>query len=358
MPATLSDVARLAGVSEATASRALNGGRYVAAATRERVEAAVRQLDYLPHRAARDLSRAQTATIALLVHHAQYPAHGEGTFSERVLAGVAAALAEHGYDLLYLPIGDDAGSRLRSLAAVHEGRTDGAILVGPAFPAEGIASLAGSDRPLVLIDNRFPGIDAVLADNRAGTTELAQHLLEVHGYRRLACLAGPATWPSTAERVAALRSIARRAGATIQVVHAEETTMRDGSEAVGRLRDPWPDAIVAVNDAMALGAMHRLRTVPSRRRPAVVGHDDIAWAQLSTPPLTTVRVDEAAMGAAAVALLLGRINAKDEESLPVRDVRVPVDLRLRQSCGCNGHPSWNGRLRGGRPKRSSVPAGT
>jgi LacI family transcriptional regulator len=307
----------------------------------------VRELDYVPNRAARDLSRAQTATVALLVHHAQYPAHGEGTFSTRILDGVARTLAQHGYDLLYLSVGDDRASRLRSLAAVHEGRTDGALLLGPAFPPQGIAAQVASGRPMVLIDNRYPGVDAVLADNHDGTTQLTRHLVEHHGYRRLGCLAGPASWPSTAERVAAVRRVAREAGANLQVVHARETTMRDGAGSIGRLLELAPDAVIAVNDAMALGAMHRLRALPARRRPAVVGHDDIAWARLADPPLSTVRVDAAAMGAAAVTLLLERISDLPDQDV-ARELRVPVTLRLRRSCGCRTDPSsMDGRAEGG-----------
>jgi LacI family transcriptional regulator, galactose operon repressor len=334
MPVTLSDVARLAGVSEA----------------------AVRELAYVPHRAARDLSLAQTATVAMLVHHAQYPAHGEGTFSTRVLDGVARALAQHGYDLLYLSVGDDPASRLRSLAALHEGRTDGALVLGPAFPPQGIAAHVASYRPMVLIDNRFPGVDAVLADNKAGTAQLTRHLVERHGYRRLGCLAGPPSWPSTAERVAAVQRVARVAGATLRVVHAPETTMRDGAKAVGRLLDDAPEAIVAVNDAMALGALHRLRSLPAGQRPAIVGHDDIAWARLADPPLTTVRVDAAAMGAEAVALLLQRITEKNDDR--AREVRVPVSLRLRRSCGCGSDPSsTDGRADGDQSAHRSRTAG-
>lgn len=339
MPATLSDVARLAGVSEATASRVMNGRRYVAEMTRSRVEAAARQLRYVPHRAARDLSLARTATVALLVHHAQYPAGGEGTFAGRVLDGVARALDERGYDLLYLAIGDDATSRLRSLAAVHEGRADGALLLGPAFPTEGIAALGATGRPLVLIDNRVAGVDAVLADNRRGTTRLVRHLVVDHGYRRLGCLAGPPSWPSTVERVSATRRVARTAGADVRVVHARETTMRDGADAVLQLLDEPPDAIVAVNDAMALGAMHRLRSLRGLRRPAIVGYDDIAWAQLADPPLTTVSVDAVGMGTAAVGLLLDRIAHAHGTNQPAREIRVPVAIRVRRSCGCADDPS-------------------
>jgi LacI family transcriptional regulator, galactose operon repressor len=338
MPANLSDVARMAGVSEATASRVMNGRRYVAPTTRTRVEAAARQLDYVPHRAARDLSMARTATVALLVHHVQYPAHGEGTFTGRVLDGAAQRLHRHGYDLLYLSVDDDAASRLRSLAAIHRRRTDGALLVGPAFPRDGIAALRAAGSPVVLVDNRLEGVDAVLADNRHGATLIARHLVDDHGYRRLACIAGPERWPSTAERVAATRRVAREAGATIRVAHARETTMRDGAEAVATLLDDPPEAIVAVNDAMALGAMHRLRRLPVRRRPAIVGFDDIAWAQLADPPLTTARVDTLAMGATAVELLLERIHAHGT-NLPAREIRVPATLSLRRSCGCRRDPA-------------------
>jgi len=339
MPVTLSDVARLAGVSEATASRVLNGRRYVAEMTRARVEAAAHQLRYVPHRAARDLSLARTTTVALLVHHAQYPSGGEGTFAARVLDGVARALDERGYDLLYLAVGDDAASRLRSLATVHEGRADGALLLGPAFPPEGIAALGATGRPIVLVDNRAPGVDAVLADNRRGTTRLVRHLVADHGYGRLGCLAGPPTWPSTVERVSATRRVARAAGADVRVVHARETTMRDGADAILRLLDDPPDAIVAVNDAMALGAMHRLRSLRGVRHPAIVGYDDIAWAQLADPPLTTVSVDAAGMGAAAVSLLLERIAGVHGSNQPAREIRVPVTLRLRSSCGCDDDSS-------------------
>jgi LacI family transcriptional regulator len=359
MVATLSDVARRAGVSEATASRVLNGRRYVAAPTRLRVEEAARDLDYIPNRAARDLSLARTATVALLVHHAQYPIHGEGTFSARVLDGASRALHRQGFDLLYLSVDDDAATRLRGLAAVRQGRVDGALLLGPAFPREGIAVLRAAGNPIVLIDNRLDGVDAVLADNGRGATLIARHLVEDHGYRRLACIAGPKSWPSTAERLAATRRVAGRAGANMRVVHASETTMRNGAEAVVPLLDNPPEAIVAVNDAMALGAMHRLRRLPVRRRPAIVGFDDIAWAQLTDPPLTTVRVDASAMGASAAELLVERIRGANGNLLPAREVRVPATLCLRRSCGCSQDPSTlrlrDERLRGDHRSR---PGGT
>lgn len=335
MPATLSDVALRAGVSEATASRVMNGRRYVAVATRQRVQAAARELDYIPHHAARELSTARTATVALLVHHAQYPANEDWTFSARVLHGVARALHDRGYDLLYLSVDDDTTSRLQGLAAVRPGRSDGALLLGPAFPRAGIQALNDTGRPVVLIDNRAPGVDAVMAENRSGATALTRHLVTDHGYHRLACLAGPVGWASTAERIEGTRRAAQAAGAELRVIRAHETTIRDGAEAAGGLLDDPPDAIVAVNDAMAIGAMQRLRALPPERRPAIVGFDD-SGARLTDPPLTTVAVDAHGMGATAAALLLERIGARsaNRSELPTRELRVPATLRLRRSCGC------------------------
>jgi LacI family transcriptional regulator len=336
MAVTLSDVARRAGVSEATASRVLNERRYVAATTRLLVQEAARDLDYVPNRAARDLSMARTATVALLVHHAQYPAHGEGTFSSRVVDGVSRALRHAGYDLLYVPVDDAAIPRVAGLAAVRPGRSDGVIVLGPAFPRSALAALAETERPIVAIDARLPGADVVLAANRPAMADLTRHLVEHHRYARLACLAGPAGWPSTAERIAGIRAEARRAGVEVRVLHARETTMRDGAEIAARLLGDRPDAILAVNDAMAIGALYRLRAMDAEHRPAVTGFDDIAWAQLTDPPLTTVAVDASAMGSMAARLLIDRIESPDQHSLPAREVRVPATLRLRRSCGCGG----------------------
>lgn len=334
MAVTLADVAQRAGVSEATASRVLNGRRYVAAGTRLRVEAAARDLEYLPNRAARDLSMARTATVALLVHHAQYPAHGEGTFSSRVVDGASRALRRSGHDTLYVHVDDDAVARLSGLAAVRAGRSDGILVLGPAFPPGAIARLVAAGRSVVLVDNRVAGVAAVLSENREPMIELTRHLVETHGHRRLVALAGPIRWPSTAERLAGVRVVARRAGAELRVLHARETTMRDGAElAAGLIHDP-PDAIIGVNDAMALGALHRLRILEPERRPGVTGYDDIAWAELSEPSLTTVSVDAEAIGATAAELLLGRITAAGADPLPAREVRVPATIRLRRSCGC------------------------
>jgi len=335
MAVRLLDVARRAGVSEATASRVLNGRRYVATATRERVQQAALELDYVPNRAARDLSTARTATVALLVHHAQYPAHGEGTFSSRVVDGISRALRLHGHDLLYVPVDDRGVGRISSLPAVRAGRTDGIVVLGPAFPREALRTLLATGRPIVLVDNRLSGADAVLADNRRGMARLARHLTDDHGYRRLVCLAGPSGWPSTAERLAGIRDATTAAGAELVVLRARETTMRDGSTLASALADDPPDAVLAVNDAMAIGALHRFRGTRAWGTP-VTGFDDIAWARLVEPPLTTVSVDATEIGAQAARLLLARMSdGTDDTTTPARELRVAANVRLRRSCGCS-----------------------
>lgn len=345
MGATLFDVARRAGVSEATASRVLNRRRYVASATRARVEQAALELDYVPNRAARELSTAQTTTIALLVHHSQYPAHGEGTFSSRVVDGISRTLREHGHDLLYVPVDDPSARDLTRLASIRPGRAAGIIVLGPAFPRPGLRALAASGRPMILVDNRLPGVDAVLADNRAGMRDLARHLVGDHGYRTLACLAGPATWPSSNERLAGVREAAEPAGARLHVLRARETTLRDGARLADRVRALRPDAVMAVNDALAVGFLHGMRAAAGPRLPTT-GFDDVAWAALVEPPLTTVAVDATAIGAEAARRLLVRMAA-DGPSMPPLELRVPANVRLRRSCGCGTPQSDPDALEGG-----------
>ena len=347
MAATLHDVARRAGVSEATASRVLNGRRYVASTTRERVERAAVDLDYLPNRAARDLSTARTATVALLVHHAQYPAHGEGTFSSRVVDGISRTLRAANHDLLYVSVDDEGIDRIAGLAAVRAGRTDGIVVLGPAFPRRTLRALLATGRPMIVVDNRLRGADAVLADNRSGMAQLAGHLVEDHGFRRLACLAGPVGWPSTVERIAGIRDAIGDTGAELTVFRARETTMRDGARLAAELVDATPDAVMAVNDAMAIGALHRLRGTAAGALP-VTGFDDIAWAQLADPPLTTVAVDAAQIGVEAADLLLTRMRQPAATTtLPAREVRVPATVRLRRSCGCSEQPEPSSTARSG-----------
>lgn len=333
MPVRLAEVARRAGVSEATASRVLSGRGYVSAGSRERVRAAAQALEYVPHSAARALSRARTATIALLVHHAQYPLGSEGTFPSRVVQGITRNLRDAGHDLLYVVVDDAAVTNLDRLPAVRRGRSDGVLVLGPTFSQDAIRTLHAAGRPVVLIDNRVPepGVPSVMADNLPAVEALTTHLLDVHGYRRIACLAGPPDWPSTAERVAGYRAAMAARALQPQIVHAPSTTAAEGVAQAERWLGVPPEAIVAVNDALAIGALSYLRRWASR--PAVVGFDDIAWARLTDPPLTTVSVDGELMGAHAAALILERIEGGGAG--PSTVVRIPAVPRIRGSCGCD-----------------------
>jgi LacI family transcriptional regulator len=315
-PVTLSDVARRAGVSPATASRAMNGRRHVSSDARRRVSSAMLELDFVPNAAARGLSMARTSTVTLLMHHAQYPRLGEGTFGARVLLGASRALQARGYALLYAAVDDADVSRLERLAATRASRSDGLLLLGPAFPGDAIGRLAADGRPLVLVDNRLAGVDCVLADNAAGMRRLTAHLIRHHAHRRIALLAGPAGWVSTEERSAPYRAALAAAAQRRHEIHARE------------------HAGVAVNDAMAIGALRRARRRAAADRPAIVGFDDSAWASATDPPLTTVTVDAATMGALAAQRLVDRIEESVVSTADGWLVRQPVRLRVRRSCGC------------------------
>lgn len=319
-------------MSEATASRALTGRGYVSARTRDRVLRAASELHYTPNQAARALSRARTATIALLVYQAQYPMSGEDTFGARVVNGLTRELRHSNHELLYAGVDDDAVLDLNRVAAAHHGRSDGIVVLGPAFPRDAVYALLDGGRPIVLVDNLANDhpVHAVMADNEPAERMLTTHLTDDHGYRRIACLAGPPHWPSTEERVAGYRAAMTARGLPVRVVHGEETTLRGGASLVERLLDDPPEAIVAVNDALALGAMHRLRS--EAVRPAIVGFDDIGWAALSDPPLTTIAVDADGMGVAAARMVLQLLI---DPATPPQVLRVPALPSIRTSCGCD-----------------------
>jgi DNA-binding LacI/PurR family transcriptional regulator len=249
-----------------------------------------------------------------------------------VIHGVTRGLREAGIDLLYVVVDDDAVARLARLPVARASRSDGLVILGPAFPEASIRDVVVGGRPVVLVDNCLAEtpVAAVMADNRPASEALTTHLVVDHGYERIACFAGPPSWPSTAERVAGYRAALATHGLPERIVHAPETTLRDGAALAERVADDLPDAIVAINDAMAIGALQRLRARPDR--PAIVGFDDIGWARLTDPPLTTVAVDAELMGARAAWLLVGQVDRAD--SPPPAVVRIPATLRLRGSCGC------------------------
>lgn len=329
------------GLSTATVSRALNDKPGVSTETRHRVLAAAQKMAYRPNAAARALTTATTRTVVFAVHRHQFPLSSD-PFYPGIMRGLEETLAAEYYGVLLLTLSDDdLAAGPMALAVLQEGRADALVAAGPDIPPHFILAAAAQGMPVVLVDNALQetAIPAITADDPGGCRDATNHLIDVHGHRSIALLRGTPGWVSSEERAAGYCDAMSTADLDPHVVSVEGTTIDTGASALIEVLETWPatTAVVAVNDAMAIGAIRQARRL-DRRVPedlAVVGFDDISWAAISDPPLTTVRVPIVQIGRRAGRILLdhfeGAVTASSRTTLA-------SELVVRRSCGCTDHP--------------------
>lgn len=300
--ATLDDVARAAGVSRATASRVVTGQGPASARARDRVAAAVTELGYVPDAAARALaSRSGTRLAIAVIGHTA--AVLDDPYVGRVLTTAAhiAAEREVGVSLHWVPL--SAPGTLAGLAGSRG--LGGLVVVNPTRPAlETVPrSLRGRVAAIGVGTRDVPSFDV---DNRTGTDGVVRHLVST-GRRRIAMVTGPPWLPCGERAVEAYRRVMRESGGETRVVPGDFTAAR-GAEAAAEIMTLWPDtdAVFALSDLTALGVLDGLhaRGVQVPGDVAVAGFDDIAFACLSRPALTTSThpVEEIAAAAARAVL--------------------------------------------------------
>ncbi len=302
----MADVAAVAGVSAQTVSRVVNDSPRVDPATRANVEAAMAQLGYRMHRAARALRTGRTDTIGLIV------ANLSSVGNSRMLQALADHAAARGFALTVVTAsGRDAVAD--AFARLSDQGIDGAVILN-----EATALARGLDVPpglaLVVVDSPADERFAVVqTDHFAGAHEATVHLIGL-GRGRVHHLAGPADSFAAAERERGWREAHAAAGLTPPEPVRGDWTSTSGYAAIAPLAGEVT-ALFAANDQMALGAL-RAFAEADRRVPddvAVIGFDDVADAAEYSPPLTTVRQDFDELGAAAVAslvTLIGRGEAR------------------------------------------------
>jgi LacI family transcriptional regulator, galactose operon repressor len=327
--ATIKDVARAAGVSVASVSRALNGHESVTETTRQRILAAAGQLRYVPHAAARSLITRRTDTIGVLLPDL----HGE--FFSELIRGIDAGARASGRHLL---ISSSHGSEAEAAQALRmlQGRIDGLIVMSPHAGADVLGANLPAALPTVLLNTRVASgtYPAFSIDNYGGAAAMMKHLF-ASGRRRIAFISGPDNNFDADERLRGYRdAIAARNGASEIVLRgdfSESSGYRAGIDICER--DDRPDAIFAANDMMALGCLFALTEqgvgVPGDI--ALAGFDDIPIARFVTPPLTTVRVRIADLGRRAFERLDALIATGDDGARTTE--RLDCELVVRQSSG-------------------------
>lgn len=335
-PVSMSDIARLAGVSESTVSRALNNNPLINEKTRERIQKIARSMNYKVNESARNLRLQRSHTISVVINTGKA---GGQSFSDPfmidMIGAIADKLAQHKYDLLF-------SSSIVTSADWHayllgSRRADGVIVIGQGIDDSPLRELHRLGDPLVVWGGtRKPGVDycIVSSDNRMGGRQATEHLIGL-GRRRIVFL-GDIAHPEIEARFqgylsalegAGLGAVERHSGAAFSIESGYQSVMdllRKGSSDF--------DAIFAASDNIAMGAIKALQACGYRvpADVAVVGFDDIPIAPFYTPPLTTVRQRIHRGGELLVDRVMQLVAGRKAES-----EILPTELVVRASCGAN-----------------------
>jgi LacI family transcriptional regulator len=342
---TIQELAARTGVSVATVSRALNGSPEVSDATRERILALARELDYTPSAAARTLQSSRSHVVGVILETGAGHPDLMHPFFQQVLVGLKHGAGERGYDLLLFatdePGNGFGGTHSYLRRAGHHG-VDGVVVMGYDPSDAEMRKLVASGLPCITIDADpgEPHCGYVMSENRDGAAQAVRHLHGL-GHQRIATIAGPPRTSPGAARLEGYHDEMRRLGLEVREEYVtegdfyDETGYRATQQLLG-LAEP-PTAVFAASDLMAAGALRAASElgVGVPRDLAVIGFDDIEVAGLIQPSLTTVRQEMHAIGQAAAEGLAGMID--DPDARPAKRI-VPTRLVVRSSCGAKRAP--------------------
>lgn len=332
MGVTVKDVASVAGVSQATAARALGGYGYVSPVARRTIEEAARTMGYRRHAVARALASKVTHTVGLVVSDIENP------FFAAAARGLSDVLEPAGYTILLANSDEDLEREERLVEAFRSRRVDGLVVVpSVASATPHLVDLVAAGVPLVLFDRpvRKLDVDVVMVDNKQGASNAVGHLIGL-GHRRIGLVSDAPEISSSAERIAGYRVALRKAGIAVdeRLIALTGSTQADGyrgATALLETRDR-PTAIFTANNMMSVGTLLALRDLGLRipEDVALVGFDDLEWTTLIEPALTVVRQPVHEIGRRAGERLLARLHG---DRSAARRTRLPTEFVVRGSCG-------------------------
>jgi len=327
MAVTVREVARDAGVSQATAARVLGQYGYASMDARRRVRESAARLGYTPNGVARALVSRSTNTVGLVVGDIDNP------FFAAVARGLSDVLETEGYTVLLANADEDPVRERRAMHALRSRRVDGLVVV-PA-PGATVDAFRGGP-PLVQLDRAVRGLDAdaVMVRNAAGAAAAVHHLVGL-GHTRIGMVSDAPSISSSAERLDGYRRALREHGLFDEsLVSIGGSSQAEGHRAALALlgRRDRPSAIFTANNFMTHGALLAARELQLRIPAdlALVGFDDLDWTTLIDPPLTVVSQPVAELGRTAGERLLARLGG---EGGPSRRIRLETRLVVRGSCG-------------------------
>jgi LacI family transcriptional regulator len=319
------DVAREAGTSVATVSRALNDNQRVDPELAARVRAAADKLGYRPNQLARNLRRQRTSLWMLIISDI------ENSFFTSVARGVEDVAVRNGYAVVLCNADEDEKKEAQYIELAAAEQTAG-VIISPHSAQTHIDRLTRSDIPVVVIDRSLDEpVDAVVVDSRSGANAATDHLI-AQGWQRPACVTGPRSAETAWLRRLGYEDALRAAGIRTRRVMHQPFTIDGGRAAAASLfnRDRPPDAFFVANAALGLGVLHEMRArgVRPGRDAGLICFDDAPWAPFIDPPISVVSQPAYRIGEQAAVLLHERIAGWHTEP---RRIVLGVDLLIRES---------------------------
>jgi LacI family transcriptional regulator len=351
--ASIYDVARESGVSVFTVSAVVNNKSHVGKNLRERVEAAIRKLNYRPNLIARSLAKQRTHTIGMIVPDIANP------FFPMVVRGAEDSAQKHGYNLLLCNSDDSLDKEAKAIELLLSKRVDGILLTKAAGDLRPSLRqmIKEVNIPFVLVMRTYPKLtkDAVITDDYQGAYEAVCHLARA-GRRRIGLISGPlkvsnakARWQGFHEALKA-KNLPYEPELVIEGDYRIESGFRAGHS----LLSHRPDGIYVANHLMTIGLLRAAEEMGLRcpEDYGLVSFDDYPWLGVFRPRLTTVELPKHQLGSEAAELLIQRI-AGDRSKAAVR--KLQPELRIRESCGFAMHVSRGQTQNAGLLEQSSSP---
>lgn len=323
-------IARLANVSIATVSRTMNRVPTVNPKLAKKVWEVIEELNYFPNTQARALVSGRSRIFGLIVSEITNP------FFPELIQGFEEVAIEHGYEVLISSTNYDPKRMAQSIRRMIERKVEGVAIMTFGIEEPLLDQLAQRNIPLVFIDvgPDRPGVSVLKVDYHHGIRQGVQHLAAL-GHRKIAFIAGPARLHSAKSRLAAFHKSLKECGIAPnpEWVREGDHTLEGGTRAMEQLlrSKDLPTAVMCSNDMTAIGVLHQLyrakMNVPDEF--SVIGFDNIHIAEVTIPPLTTVRMSRFDLARAAVAAL--RAAVEDAEPSAPREYPITTELVVRES---------------------------
>jgi DNA-binding LacI/PurR family transcriptional regulator len=334
MRVSIKDIAKAAGVSHATVSRALSDSPLISTATKARVQTLAREMGYSPNALARGLVTRQTYSVGVVVTTIADP------FVAEIVQGIEATAHDSGYTVILCNSGAVPEREIAAVEMLRSKRVDGVIVTSSRVGALYLDHLERIGTPIVLINNHNEQSGrytfSVTVDNRHGGRMATEHLVQL-GHRRIGYVTGPAQSSNDLDRLTGYREALVEAGIEPDpaLVVAGNGRTDGGERALEPLLslDELPTAVFCYNDMTAIGLVHAARrkhlSIP--RDLAVIGFDDILFASYLEPPLTTIAQLKVEMGEQAMRMMLSLITAGEDSDREVADIVIQGRLIVRAS---------------------------